>query len=231
VTTEIKTITEKQVRFINDLLNKRVVPANLRNITVDLLNRAEASDLIDTLLRQPRKIGSGVRTITPVAPAPTPAVQQPTTPAPVFTPTRPAYVDRSLIPNTVPTESIPVGIYTVEHGDGKHTTLKFTNDKYGKLVVALLIGPDNELSYKKFATLTDKGFRKFRDARVTDKTIAALQFLLTGGVDTAREKFLELSEAHAFASGNCLACLRTLTVGESVRRGLGPICAKRLGVA
>ena len=230
MTTEIKTITPKQVSFLNDLLNKRVVPASLRDVTVELLNRAEASDLIDTLLKQPRRIS---------APAPrveAPVAQAPAAPAPVFTPTRPerpAYVDRLLIPGTAPTTEIPNGIYTVELGNGKHVTLKFSEDNHhaGKATVALLVGPDNELSYKKFGTLGDKGIRRFGQAFVSERTVAALQFLLTGGVDQAREKFLELAEAHAFASGNCLACLRTLTVGESVRRGLGPICAKRLGVA
>ena len=228
MTTEIKEVTPKQVAFINDLLDKRVVPANLRNVTIDLLNRAEASDLIGTLLKQPRKIS---------VPAPAP-VATPPVPAPAFAPTRPerpVFVDYSIIPGTIPTTEIPYGIYTVDLGNGSHVTLKFSADKYhqSKGVFALLVGPDNELSYKKFATLTatGKGVRKFGRAQVSGKTIAALQFLLTGGVDTAREKFLELAEAHAFSSGNCLACLKTLTVPASVHRGLGPVCAKRLGVA
>jgi hypothetical protein len=226
MTTEIKEVTPKQVAFINDLLDKRVIPANLRGVTVDLLNRAEASDLIGTLLKQPRKIS------TP-APVPTPAA-----PAPAFAPARPerrALVDYSIIPGTVPTTAIPYGIYTVDLGNGTHVTLKFAEDKYhhSKGVLALLVGPDNQLSYKKFGTLTasGKGVRRFGNARVSDRTVAALQFLLTGGVDTAREKFLELAEAHAFSSGNCLACLKLLTVPASVHRGLGPVCAKRLGVA
>jgi Family of unknown function (DUF6011) len=232
MTTEIKTITPKQISFINDLLSKRVVPANLRGITIELLNRAEASDLIGTLLNQPRKISVPTPTPTPVVE--TPVASAPTsTPAPTFTPARPAYVDRYLIPNTAPTTEIPFGIYTVDLGNGTHVTLKFSKDKYGssKGVFALLIGPDNELSYQKFGSLTDKGARKFSNARVGERTIAALQFLLTGGVDTAREKFLELAQAHAFKSGNCLACLKTLTVPASVYRGLGPTCARRLGVA
>ena len=187
MTTEVLKATGKQIAYINDLLNSRVAPADLRAITVDLLTRAEASTIIGTLLKQPRKIGSGRPT------TPTVAIQQPTPVAPTPIAPKPyVYVDRSLIPNTVPTTQIPVGIYTVEHGDGKHTTLKFTADKYreGQLVVALLVGPDNELSYKKFGNLTDKGVRKFSTASVSDKTIAALQFLLTGGVDKAREKFL-----------------------------------------
>lgn len=227
MTTVINKATEKQLAYINDLLNSRVAPADLRAITTDLLTRAEASTIIGVLLKQPRKIGSGRPATPPVAvQQPTPVASTPVAPKPYV------YVDRNLIPNTVPTTQIPVGIYTVEHGDGKHTTLKFTADKYrdGHLVVALLVGPDNELSYKKFGSLSDKGVKKFSTAYVSEKTIAAIQFLLTGGVDTAREKFLELSEAHAFASGNCLACLKTLTVGKSVRRGLGPVCAKRLGV-
>jgi len=53
---------------------------------------------------------------------------------------------------------------------------------------------------------------------------------VTGSTDEARQNFLNLAEAHALSSGNCLACLRTLTVPASIHRGLGPDCAARLGL-
>jgi len=194
--------TDKQIAYINDLLNSRVAPAELQALTIDLLSRADASQVIETLLASPRKSVSG-RT-----------------------------ENTNVLPNTAPINKIPVGIYTVEHGDGTHTTLKFSEEAWAdnKIIVAVLTGPNNELNYTKFGFLTEQGVKKWASKQVSEKTLAAVQYLLTGGVDKARETFLAQAEAHAFESGNCLACLKTLTVPASRHRGLGPVCAKRLGV-
>lgn len=145
------------------------------------------------------------------------------------------YIDRAsrAVPNTAPTRHVADGIYTVSDGSNGWVTLKVDTPDWagGKRVIGALVGPDNELSYKNFAFLTASGVTKWRSANVSERTVAATQFLLTGDLDEARAKFLDLAEAHAISSGNCLACLRTLTVPASVHRGLGPVCAKRLGVA
>ena len=37
-------------------------------------------------------------------------------------------------------------------------------------------------------------------------------------------------QSHAIATGACMACGRDLTVASSIQRGLGPVCAKKLGM-
>lgn len=133
--------------------------------------------------------------------------------------------------NTIPTREIPEGIYTVADGNGWVTLkIEVASRLGGKTVIKHLTGSNNDYSYTGFGFITPQGVKKWRNAEVSNKVLAAAQFLLTGNLDEARENFLNLAEAHAISSGNCLACLHTLTVPASVSRGLGPVCAQRLGV-
>lgn len=136
-----------------------------------------------------------------------------------------------VVKNTAPTREIPEGIYTVADGNG-WMTFRISEESWanGRKVIAFLKGSNNELSYKGFGFVTPHGIRKWGSAEVSEKVMAGAQFLLTGDLDSARDNFLNLAEAYAISSGNCLACLRTLTVPASVARGLGPVCASRLGV-
>jgi hypothetical protein len=146
-------------------------------------------------------------------------------------PFRGDYKPSTTVANTTPTRVIPNGIFTVADGNG-WITLKVDTPAWcaGKTVISYLNGPNNELCYEPFGFVTADGVKKWGRATVSEKVMAATQFLLTGSLDEARENFLNLAEAHAISSGNCLACLHTLTVPASVARGLGPICARRLGV-
>ena len=136
-----------------------------------------------------------------------------------------------VVKNTAPTREIPNGIYTVADGNG-WMTFRIAEESWanGRKVIAYLKGSNNEVSYKGFGFVTPQGIRKWGSAQVSEKVLAGAQFLLTGNLDEARENFLNLAEAFAITSGNCLACLHTLTVPASVARGLGPVCAQRLGV-
>jgi len=200
--------TDKQVQFLNDLAAKRVVPthvlADVSAAEQGILSKGDASNLIDLLKSFP----FARRTASPAA----------TTPA-----TTPS----------VPVRDIPSGIYTIADGSG-HTTLKVTKNAAwcdGKTVVAYLCGSDNEVNYKGFAFITESGVKVWKKFADNGRLVAAAQFLATGSLDEAREAFLNLAEAYALRSGNCLACGRTLTVPASVNRGLGPVCAENLGVA
>ena len=136
-----------------------------------------------------------------------------------------------VVPNTAPTRTIPEGIYTVADGNGWVTfKVEVSTRLGGKTVIKRLSGGNNDYSYTGFGFITPQGIKKWRNAEVSERVMASAQFLLTGNLDEARENFLNLAEAHAISSGNCLACLHTLTVPASVSRGLGPICAERLGV-
>lgn len=195
--------SEKQVRFMNTLVAERVMTVALRERVADCNTKKSASALIADLLAQPRKAGSGR---TQVA---------------------------SIVANTAPTRVVPEGIYTVTDGMGGWITLKVDKATWAenKTVIGVLNGSDNDFSYKNFGFITAQGIKRWGNSQVSERTLAGAQFLLTGSLDEAREQFLNLAEAHAISSGKCLACLHTLTVPVSVARGLGPTCARRLGVA
>jgi hypothetical protein len=135
------------------------------------------------------------------------------------------------VANTAPTKEIPVGTYTVGD-DNDYITIKVEKAKWadGQTVLSFLSGSDNEVNYTGFAFLTDAGLKVWKRFREESRPIAAAQFLLTGNVDEAHEWFLNLAEAFALESGNCMRCGRKLTVPASLHRGLGPVCAGIEGV-
>jgi len=198
--------TEKQMAFINDLLAKRVVPTDVQGrIEAELLSRADASNFIDLLKAMPYKQRTNS----------TPAASQ-------------------FIAHPAQARELAKGFYTVADGQGGWVTFRITmgnkNFAEGKTIIGVLVGSNNERSYKNFGFVADGGIRKWGSAQVSERVIASAQFLLTGNTDEARSEFLNQSEANAMASNTCLACLKTLTVPASVGRGLGPVCAKQMGL-
>jgi len=198
--------TEKQVAFLKSLAAKRVVPTNLLAdidaAEAGLLAKASASHLIDILKGLPFD-GAAFRPA-PVAAAP-----------------------------SAPARDIAAGFYTVTDGSG-HVTLKVEKNAAwcdGKTVVSYLFGTDNVTKYRGFAFITNDGVKVWKKFADNDRLIAAAEFLVHGDVAEARENFLNVAEAYALRSGNCFACGRHLTVPTSLHRGLGPICARNLGVA
>jgi len=202
--------TEKQVAYLQSLRTKRIatpsVLADVEAAEAGLLSKADASSLIELMLNLPFNGTAFRRTSAPAA-APQPAAQRP---------------------------EIPAGFYTITDGEG-HVTLKVTHGAEwcdGKTVVSYLFGTDNVTKYRGFAFITPSGeikvWAKFAN---NNRLIAAAQFLATGKVDEARETFLNVAEAYALRSGHCFACGHHLTVPASLHRGLGPVCAQRLGVA
>lgn len=194
--------TEKQVDFITRLWKEKYPDTSKEALDAvkaasAKLQRSEASKQIDELMSMP---------------TPKPAAQ----PEP-----------------DVKVESIVRdGTYTVEMGDGTHVTLRFRKATWakdlpdGSQVIEFLSGSDNEFDYTGFAFMVNGRPRVWSKFRAESRITAALQFLLTGDVDEAHERFLEKAEAYALESGNCMRCLRKLTVTESITRGLGPVCAK-----
>lgn len=194
--------TEKQIAFINDLLNKRVVDNAVSQQVEDaLISKASASQFISLLLDLPRKVGG----------------QAPLTAQVVHAP--------------APMRELAEGFYTVADGEGGHVTFRISRASWanGKLTIGYLTGSNNERSYKDFAFITPHGFQVFKAYRNNNRVIASAQFLLTGSIDEARAEFMNQAEAYAMASTKCLCCLRTLTVPTSVNRGLGDTCAKKYG--
>lgn len=198
--------TEKQVAFISDLLAKRIVPADVLSVIEDeILSKADASHFIDLLKAMPYKRNTNTA----------PAASQ-------------------FIAHPAQARQLDKGFYTVADGQGGWLTfrIRIGTPKFaeGKTIIGVLTGSDNERCYDDFAFVTEGGIRKWGRSTVSERVIASAQFLLTGNIDEARSEFLNQSEANAMTSNTCLCCLKTLTVPASVSRGLGPVCAKQMGL-
>ena len=124
--------------------------------------------------------------------------------------------------------------FTVENGHGTHYTFKVRQPDNGRFegtpphFVSLLTGPDNENSYTYLGVMCPEtgSVRLTRKSRYTD--------------DSAPVKVVRWALKHVFGDrtlpdgyaihheGKCGCCGRTLTVPESVKRGIGPECWSRM---
>lgn len=128
---------------------------------------------------------------------------------------------------------IPDGTYTVVMQGGERRTIRIKKHwddaeaQKGTRVIAFLTGSDNERDYTGCAFLTRDSrvimWKRFRNGSAVLQ--AAIAYLIQGG------NHEEAGMLYAVESGNCWHCHRTLTVPASVSRGLGPICAAKLGYA
>lgn len=202
--------TTKQINLIVDLLSglTPLEPAQLPDYQADVrsmasgLNKQAASVLIDRLLRDKAEADAKAEDIE---------------------------VHSVLKPGT----------YTVVlDGDDDRVTIRVDSATWakdlpaGSLAVYYLSGADNEYDYTGFAFIVKGRPRVWSKFRDNGRLTAALHYLVNGdNMDEAHERFLNLAEAYALESSNCLRCLRKLTVPASVHRGLGPVCARIEGVA
>jgi hypothetical protein len=97
----------------------------------------------------------------------------------------------------------------------------------GTQVVDYLSGSDNESDWTRFANVVDGGYRVFNKFLTAERMVNALVFMMKAD----RETLMKAGEGYALKSGRCWRCFRTLTVEESIVRGMGPVCADKMGVA
>lgn len=136
--------------------------------------------------------------------------------------------------------------FTVENGKGTHYTFKIRQPKKqnprfagpAPHFASLLTGPDNENSYTYLGMVSESkptpdttGFAvrltkasKYAEDSVPVKVLRwVLNLVATGG---------NLPEGYqVHHEGKCGCCGRTLTVPESIKRGIGPECWSRLAGA
>lgn len=87
----------------------------------------------------------------------------------------------------------------------------------GQRIVALLNGPDNQSDYQPFGFVTSNGIKVWRKKEGTVfQTYAKM-------LDNP-EAFQAKGAEYLF-SGKCRKCNRELTVPESIKSGIGPVCA------
>lgn len=193
--------TDRQKNLIEQLLAERTPVSAGPTIIGPVMTKREASAVIDWLMASPK--AGAVR-------------------------------DARVVPYPSTAKNVPLGTYTVvlNEDDNEYVTLRIDQSLWadGKTTVSFLSGADNDLSYTRFAFITDAGLKVWKKYRNESRFIAATQLLLTGNVDEAHERFLNIAEAYALRSGKCMRCNRTLTVPASLHRGLGPVCANVEGV-
>ena len=127
------------------------------------------------------------------------------------------------------------GTYTVVFSNNDYRTIKIDTQPLdaefapGKRVASYLNGPDNYRNYKGFAFLTTDGrynlYRAFAANNKDSQIEMALRVLLSG-----REAMIQGLRAYGIAAGKCGMCGHKLTTPESIKRGIGPECAGKLGL-
>ena len=94
--------------------------------------------------------------------------------------------------------------------------------------VSVLTGPDNEASYSYVGFLINDKFRLTQGSKFSwsDAQAGAFKYF-TDAVLSSEVLPSTLEVRHA---GKCGRCGRTLTVPESIDSGIGPECAKHVGL-
>jgi len=114
-----------------------------------------------------------------------------------------------------------------------HFTYKVSKakDKDTLWFVALLTGPDNDSDYTYLGVVRDRfggrAFQLTKKSRFSEDVacVKAFQFFMKKIMENT-----ELPECLEFRhEGHCGKCGRTLTVPESIDRGIGPECWSKMG--
>lgn len=133
--------------------------------------------------------------------------------------------------------------FTVDNGKGTHYTFKIRQPKHQRPgytgpaphFISLLTGPDNENSYT-YMGMVQESHPTPDETRLTIKLTAKSKY----NDDSAPVKVARWALFHAMTDrilpegysihheGKCGCCGRTLTVPESIERGIGPECWAKL---
>lgn len=130
------------------------------------------------------------------------------------------------------------GTYTlVSEKSGEHRTLRIATVQnkqsglYGRRIISMLVGPNNEADYIGFAFVEDDNTLRvwgaFRGTLTADIGNALMAVLVRGRVQADGSVRAEGLRAHVLFKSACRVCNRPLTCPESIRTGIGPVCAGR----
>lgn len=101
-----------------------------------------------------------------------------------------------------------------------HRTFRIKTEKWcNKRVIRLLNGPDNENNYKAFAFANDNGVKVWDSRKNQGHWDKYADMLARPEVYKTKCEYLY--------SGRCRKCNRKLTVPESIKLGIGPVCGGR----
>jgi hypothetical protein len=124
------------------------------------------------------------------------------------------------------------GYYTVGLADGTTVTIRLEDDfrddaPDGAQMASYLYGPANEHDYAGFAFVNVTGIRVWRSAGDVKRQREALEMLFAATEDEAKA----MGMTYCQEVGRCCVCGRTLTVKGSIEAGIGPVCARKWGMA
>lgn len=131
---------------------------------------------------------------------------------------------------TIASSQLPKpGIYTIAFEGEGHCTFRVregSGNWAGKLILSLLVGPDNTTDYEGLGVIEDTGFHVWNSRRhlYMDRVQAAIATLLNAD----DEKRADFGLAYAMASNRCCRCGRMLTVPASIFAGMGPECSGKV---
>lgn len=127
------------------------------------------------------------------------------------------------------------GRYTIEsRKTGEHRTFWIETQAEdaefapGKRVVSLFTGSENDNPdhYTGFAFIDEQGIHVWSSKRGPGKKFEVMaEMLWSLALDAGFSPWAEKGYV-IHIEGRCLRCNRTLTTPESIRRGIGPICAE-----
>jgi hypothetical protein len=136
--------------------------------------------------------------------------------------------------NTPVTPACKSGTYTIVLDEiGNYRTLKLSDVPAEKCVngtpvgtqyVGYLKGANNETDYQPMGYICGTELRIKTIYRKDSNIVKALTVLLSADKETQHD----MGHAYAIESNRCWRCNRTLTVPNSIHRGLGPECAKKV---
>lgn len=131
------------------------------------------------------------------------------------------------------------GTHTVQSPSGEHRTFRIHTQASAqkqrerrpdrkpfapdKRIIGVLTGPNNEADYQSFGFVTDNGIKLWRRFDTPYwRQVAEVVWSL--GVEGEQSRF-HAKGARLLFEGRCIVCNRKLTTPESIRSGIGPICA------
>lgn len=104
----------------------------------------------------------------------------------------------------------------------------------GKMVASVLSSNDGKGRWVQFAFVLGQRvamFKKFSDEVALREALQDFLSLDDDGLLAAKESLLQLTEKYAEVTGACFMCGHALKIPDSIHRGLGPVCARKEGVA
>jgi hypothetical protein len=126
------------------------------------------------------------------------------------------------------------GRYTIESTrTGEHRTFRIATQAAdaefapGQRVVSLFTGTENDNPdhYTGFAFIDDRGIHVWTSKRWSPLWLQYADMLWSLALDAGFSPWADRGY-RLHLEGRCLVCNRTLTTPESIRRGVGPICAE-----